>query len=146
MNVHSGSKVEVQLPSRLGFEKVAMSTAAGMAKLMGFSASASRTSKPPSPRPASTRWSTATNNASIPVSVVLSMKADELEVKVMDNGTGMDTPAPTPDIDRKMSGEEDARNGHVSHPGPCRRGRMGVGERNRPAEFCPTGNQNEQGE
>jgi serine/threonine-protein kinase RsbW len=48
-------------------------------------------------------------NASIPVSVVLSMKADELEVKVMDNGTGMETPPPTPDIDRKMSGEEEAR-------------------------------------
>jgi hypothetical protein len=37
MTVTSGSKVEVRLPSRLGFEKVAMSTAAGMAKLMGFS-------------------------------------------------------------------------------------------------------------
>ena len=37
MSVTSGSKVEVRLPSRLGFEKVAMSTAAGMAKLMGFS-------------------------------------------------------------------------------------------------------------
>ncbi|MGH9595798.1 MAG: ATP-binding protein, partial [Edaphobacter sp.] len=48
-------------------------------------------------------------NASIPVSVILSMKPDELEVKVMDNGTGMQTPAPTPDIDRKMTGEEEAR-------------------------------------
>ena len=37
MTVTSGSRVEVRLPSRLGFEKVAMSTAAGMAKLMGFS-------------------------------------------------------------------------------------------------------------
>ena len=48
-------------------------------------------------------------NASIPVCVVLSMKSDELEVKVMDNGAGMEVPAPKPDIDRKMSGEEEAR-------------------------------------
>jgi serine/threonine-protein kinase RsbW len=37
------------------------------------------------------------------------MKPNELEVKVMDNGAGMNTPPPTPDIDRKMSGEEEAR-------------------------------------
>ena len=34
-NVKSTS-VEVRLPSRLGYEKVAMSTAAAVAKLMGF--------------------------------------------------------------------------------------------------------------
>ncbi len=33
----TGSCVEVRLPSELGFEKVALSTAASMAKLMGFS-------------------------------------------------------------------------------------------------------------
>ncbi|MGO4214149.1 ATP-binding protein, partial [Terriglobus sp. YAF25] len=33
----NGSAVEVTLPSELGFEKVAMSTAASMAQLMGFS-------------------------------------------------------------------------------------------------------------
>jgi serine/threonine-protein kinase RsbW len=27
----------------------------------------------------------------------------------MDNGTGMEVPAPTPDIHRKMTGEEEAR-------------------------------------
>jgi serine/threonine-protein kinase RsbW len=48
-------------------------------------------------------------NASVPVSVVLSMNPNELEVKVMDNGSGMEVPAPAPDIDRKMSGEEEAR-------------------------------------
>ena len=31
------NSVEVRLPSRLGFEKIAMGTAASMAKLMGFS-------------------------------------------------------------------------------------------------------------
>ena len=35
--VKNGSCMEVRLPSELGFEKVAMCTAAGMAGLMGFS-------------------------------------------------------------------------------------------------------------
>ncbi len=37
MQVTPGSSVEVRIPSQLGFEKVAMSTAGEMAKLMGFS-------------------------------------------------------------------------------------------------------------
>ena len=36
MNPGRPTTVEVRLPSRLGFEKVAMSTAASVAKLMGF--------------------------------------------------------------------------------------------------------------
>ena len=87
-----------------------MSTAAGMAKLMGFSADRIDDLKTAVAEACINAMEHGNQmNASIPVSVVLSMKADELEVKVMDNGTGMDTPAPTPDIDRKMSGEEEAR-------------------------------------
>ena len=48
-------------------------------------------------------------NASVPVGVVLSMSPGELEVRVLDDGTGMQHPPPPPDIDRKMTGEEDAR-------------------------------------
>jgi serine/threonine-protein kinase RsbW len=110
MNVTSGSKVEVRLPSRLGFEKVAMSTAAGMAKLMGFSDDRIEDLKTAVAEACINAMEHGNQmNASIPVSVVLSMKPDELEVKVMDNGAGMETPAPKPDIDRKMSGEEEAR-------------------------------------
>jgi serine/threonine-protein kinase RsbW len=36
MIVTAGTTVEVRLPSRLGFEKVAMGTAASVAALMGF--------------------------------------------------------------------------------------------------------------
>jgi serine/threonine-protein kinase RsbW len=36
MITHKSANVEVRLPSRLGYEKVAMSTAASVAKLMGF--------------------------------------------------------------------------------------------------------------
>jgi serine/threonine-protein kinase RsbW len=110
MTVTSGSKVEVRLPSRLGFEKVAMSTAASMAKLMGFSEDRIEDLKTAIAEACINAMEHGNKmNASIPVSVVLSMKHDELEVKVMDNGSGMEAPAPPPDIDRKMAGEEETR-------------------------------------
>ncbi len=39
----------------------------------------------------------------------MSVDADSLEVKVIDDGTGMKKQPPRPDIDRKMLGEEDPR-------------------------------------
>ena len=104
------SSVEVRLPSRLGFEKVAMSTAASMAMLMGFSEDRIDDLK--------TAVAEACINAiehgnhmdsSLPVGVVLSMHPGELEVKVLDDGNGFDTVPAKPDIDRKMTGEEEAR-------------------------------------
>jgi serine/threonine-protein kinase RsbW len=87
-----------------------MSTAAGMAKLMGFSEDRIEDLKTAVAEACINAMEHGNQmNASIPVSVVLSMKADELEVKVMDNGTGMEMPAPAPDIHRKMTGEEEAR-------------------------------------
>jgi serine/threonine-protein kinase RsbW len=110
MTVSNGSKVEVRLPSRLGFEKVAMSTAAGMAKLMGFSEDRIEDLKTAVAEACINAMEHGNQmNASIPVCVVLSMSPDELEVKVMDNGTGMEVPVPVPDIHRKMTGEEEAR-------------------------------------
>ena len=110
MTMTNGSSVEVRLPSRLGFEKIAMSTAASMAKLMGFSEDRIEDLK--------TAVSEACINAmehgnhmdaSIPVGIILSIHPGELEIKVLDDGSGMGGPPPTPDIDRKMTGEEEAR-------------------------------------
>jgi serine/threonine-protein kinase RsbW len=110
MTASTGSKVEVRLPSRLGFEKVAMSTAASMAKLMGFSEDRIEDLKTAVAEACINAMEHGNQmNASIPVSVVLSMKSDELEVKVIDNGVGIEKPAAAPDIDRKMTGEEEAR-------------------------------------
>jgi serine/threonine-protein kinase RsbW len=106
----NGSSVEVRIPSRLGFEKVAMSTAASMARLMGFTEDRVEDLK--------TAVAEACINAiehgnrldaKIPVGVVLSMFPGELEVRVLDDGSGMHTRPKKPDIDKKMSGEEDAR-------------------------------------
>jgi serine/threonine-protein kinase RsbW len=106
----TGSCVEVRLPSELGFEKVALSTAASMALLMGFSKDRVEDLK--------TAVAEACINAiehgnqldnSLTVDVILSSTDDELEVKVIDDGGGLtETPA-SPDMDKKMLGEEDPR-------------------------------------
>ncbi len=108
--------VEVRVPSRMGFEKVAMSTAASVAKLMGFRDDRIEDLK--------TAVAEACINAiehgnrmneKLSVVVVLSASAGSLEVKVIDDGKGMkNQPGKLdklnkPDIDRKMRGEEDPR-------------------------------------
>lgn len=106
----NGSSVEVRIPSELGFEKVAMSTAAGMASMMGFSQERIEDLK--------TAVAEACINAiehgnagdeSLHVGVVLSRTDSELEVRVSDEGTGPEELPDEPDIHRKMSGEEDPR-------------------------------------
>ncbi len=108
--MRNGSAVHVHLPSELGFEKVAMSTAASMALLMGFSKDRIEDLK--------TAVAEACINAiehgnqfnnSRTVGVVMSNCDDQLEVKVIDDGIGIARKPAAPDIDRKMHGEEDPR-------------------------------------
>jgi serine/threonine-protein kinase RsbW len=102
--------VEVRLPSRLGYEKVAMSTAAAVAKLMGFREARVEDLK--------TAVAEACINAiehgnrlneALSVGVVLNAGEDSLEVKVIDDGKGMKGLPHKPDIDRKIHGQEDPR-------------------------------------
>jgi serine/threonine-protein kinase RsbW len=104
------TSVEVRLPSRLGYEKVAMSTAAAVAKLMGFRDDRVEDLK--------TAVAEACINAiehgnrlneGLSVGVVLSSADDRLEVRVIDDGKGLKNLPPKPNIDRKMHGEEDPR-------------------------------------
>jgi serine/threonine-protein kinase RsbW len=108
--MRTGSCVEVRLPSELGFEKVALSTAASMAHLMGFSDDRVEDLK--------TAVAEACINAiehgnqldhSLNVGVILSTTGDELEVKVIDDGAGISQTPADPDMDKKMLGEEDPR-------------------------------------
>ncbi len=78
------SSIELRLPSRLGFEKVAMNTAASVANLMGFSGERIEDLK--------TAIAEACINAmehgnkldeTLSVGVILSMGPDSLEVKVL---------------------------------------------------------------
>lgn len=111
MTMINENSVEVRLPSRLGYERIAMGTAASMAKLMGFSEDRIQDLKTAVAEACINAIEHGNQmNASVPVGVILSMPhPGELEVKVLDDGTGMNTPAPKPDIDRKMTGEERAR-------------------------------------
>jgi serine/threonine-protein kinase RsbW len=102
---------ELRLPSRLGFEKVAMSTAATVAELMGFSEERIEDLK--------TAVAEACINAiehgnrldaSQTILVILSIGESTLEVKVVDRGFGAGkTSVQRPNVDRKISGEEEAR-------------------------------------
>src|SRR5580658_3379514 len=104
------SSIELRLPSRLGYEKVAMNTAASVARLMGFSDERVDDLK--------TAVAEACINAmehgnkldeTLPVGVILSTGADTLEVRVVDTGTGPQTHTEAPDIDKKMHEEEQPR-------------------------------------
>jgi serine/threonine-protein kinase RsbW len=110
VTTRKSANVEVRLPSRLGYEKVAMSTAASVAKLMGFREDRIEDLK--------TAVAEACINAiehgnrlneGLSVGVVLSAGEDALEVKVIDDGKGLKSLPPKPDIERKMHGEEDPR-------------------------------------
>jgi serine/threonine-protein kinase RsbW len=100
----------LSMPSKLGHEKVAMSTAASVARLMGFSEDRIEDLK--------TAVAEACINsiehgnrmdASLKVGIILSMTATTLEIRVWDHGTGLDANTPAPDIDSKMAGEENPR-------------------------------------
>ncbi|MGC2475979.1 MAG: ATP-binding protein [Candidatus Sulfotelmatobacter sp.] len=102
--------IELNLPSRLGCEKVAMDAAASVAKLMGFDEERVEDLK--------TAVAVACINAmehgnkldeALSVGVILSMGANSLEVRVVDNGSGAFVTKTTPDIDKKMQGEESSR-------------------------------------
>lgn len=110
MSEKKSTTVEVRLPSRMGYEKVAMSTASAVAKLMGFREDRVEDLK--------TAVAEACINAiehgnrlneALSVGVVLSAGPDKLEVKVLDDGKGIKKQPVKPDIDRKMHGEEDPR-------------------------------------
>ena len=110
MSQGKSTTVEVRLPSRMGYEKVAMGTASAMAKLLGF--------PPDRVEDLKTAVAEACINAiehgnrlneKLSVGVVFSAGADSLEVKVIDDGKGMTKQPEKPDIDHKMHGEEDPR-------------------------------------
>jgi serine/threonine-protein kinase RsbW len=106
----NGSSVEVRLPSELGFEKVAMATAAGMAGLMGFSHDRIEDLKTAVAEACINAMEHGNQlNDSLPVGVILVRSDDQLEVRVIDDGNGVTRDPGSPNIDRKILGEEDPR-------------------------------------
>jgi|ERR1019366_1329280 serine/threonine-protein kinase RsbW len=107
---HNGNSIELQLPSRLGFEKIAMNTAASVGRIMGFPEDRIEDLK--------TAIAEACINAiehgnkmdeTLLVGVMLNINPDSLEVRVLDTGTGPKFPVEIPDIDKKMHEQQKSR-------------------------------------
>ena len=106
----NGNTIELRLPSRLGYEKVAMNTAASVARLMGFGDERIEDLKTAVAEACINAMEHGNKlDAGLTVGVFLSIDQNSLEVKVTDTGGGPQGAATAPDIDKKMHGEEDAR-------------------------------------
>ena len=109
-SISDGQSIELRLPSRLGYEKVAMNTAASVAKLMGFADDRVEDLKTAVAEACINAMEHGNKlDASLSVGVVLSISDNSLEVKVSDTGDGPKSSPHIPDIDKKMLGEEDSR-------------------------------------
>jgi serine/threonine-protein kinase RsbW len=101
---------ELRLPTRLGFEKVAMNTAATVAEIMGFSRDRIEDLKTAVAEACINSIEHGNKlNELLGVVVTMSMGEQSLEVKIRDHGPGVSEGMHMPDIDRKMLGEEDPR-------------------------------------
>ena len=87
-----------------------MNTAASVARLMGFADDRVEDLKTAVSEACINAMEHGNNmNGELSVGVVLSINPNSLEVKVTDTGDGPQNITATPDIDKKMLGEEDAR-------------------------------------
>lgn len=110
MNWSEPGAIELSLPSKLGYEKVAMHTAASVAKLMGFTEDRIEDLKTAVAEACINSMEHGNNlDESLKVGVILSMTDDSLEVKVCDQGPGPKGEIHPPDIHLKMGGEESPR-------------------------------------
>src|SRR5215472_14179177 len=108
--VAKGMTVVVQLPSRLGYEKVAMATAASVAKLMGFREEGVEDLKTAVAEACTNAMGHGNRlNEGLSVGVKLSAGPESLEVKVIDDEKRLKALPPKPNIDRKIHGEEHSR-------------------------------------
>jgi serine/threonine-protein kinase RsbW len=102
--------IELHIPSQLGYEKVAMDSAAAAARMMGFHESKIEDLK--------TAISEACTNAmehgnrfdkETRVMVTLEMARTKLEVNVKDHGRGLLGKVDQPDLEKQMSDESENR-------------------------------------
>jgi serine/threonine-protein kinase RsbW len=103
------NRVELHIPSVMGFEKVAMECAASVAQKMGFTKNRIEDLK--------TAVAEACLNAiehgnkmdtSTKLGITLTAEESKLQVSVRDQGKGIDQ-VPTPNIENKIEGKDQAR-------------------------------------
>jgi len=107
--VIADNKVELHIPSVMGYEKIAMECAASVAKKMGFTENRIEDLK--------TAVGEACLNAiehgnkmdtNTKVGITLTVEESKLQVSVKDQGKGIDQ-VPTPSIENKIEGKDQAR-------------------------------------
>jgi len=107
----SPTAVELRLPSRLGFEKVAMGAAATLATLMGFEEDRVEDLKTAIAEACINAMEHGNSfNDLLLVTLTFTLEQNTLEVKVRDCGSGVHKRRPhAPDLERKIKGEEAPR-------------------------------------
>ena len=104
------SAIELYIPSVLGYEKVAMDSAAAAARMMGFHQNRIedlRTAVSEACINAMEHGNRLNRNTA--VLVTLTMKTRSLEVDIKDNGEGPKTKIACPKIENKLAEQEDSR-------------------------------------
>lgn len=102
-------KMELHVPSVLGFEKVAMDFAASVAKMMRFPEERIEDLKTAVAEACINAIEHGNNlDATTSVGVTLTLEPSRLLVDVQDQGSGISNP-PTPDMAEKIAGKEKTR-------------------------------------
>ena len=102
--------IQLRLPSRLGYERVAMDAGSAAAKLMGFHESRVEDLRTAISEACINAMEHAhAFNASMKVVVALTMGEDSLQIDIADQGGGMPEAIQTPDITSKFEGEQETR-------------------------------------
>jgi len=102
--------IQLQLPSRLGYERVAMDAAGAAAKLMGFHISRVEDLRTAVSEACINAMEHAHQyNATMKVVVALVIGSSSLQIDVADQGKGMPESVESPDLTKKFSGEQTAR-------------------------------------
>jgi len=102
--------IRLQLPSRLGYERVAMDAAGAAAKLVGFHRGRVEDLRTAVAEACVNAMEHAHRfNAAMTVVVALTIEDDSLQIDVVDQGEGMPEVVETPDLARKLAGEQEAR-------------------------------------
>jgi serine/threonine-protein kinase RsbW len=102
--------IELHLPSRLGYERVAMDAAGSAARLMGFHQSRIEDLRTAVSEACINAMEHAHEfNAATKVVVALNIGDADLTIDVADQGEGIPESVESPDIKQKITGEQNAR-------------------------------------
>lgn len=102
--------IEMQLPSRLGYEKVAMDAAGAAAKLIGFHSARIEDLRTAVSEACINAMEHAHEfNSAMKVIVALNLEDGQLKIDIADQGAGTPPKVESPDIEKKFAGEQESR-------------------------------------